>query len=51
MRVVRRYPYRPSHGHVAAAKLFGIEEVPTIVLAQDVPYELTFQMSSHRIQP
>jgi hypothetical protein len=23
-------PCRPNHGHVAAAKLFGIEEVPTV---------------------
>src|SRR6516164_3764013 len=29
MRVVSRYPCRPNQGYVAAAKLFGIEEVPT----------------------
>ena len=26
----RSLPCRPNHGHVAAAKLFGIEEVPTV---------------------
>jgi hypothetical protein len=30
----RSLPCRPNHGHVAAAKLFGIEEVPTVRTSQ-----------------
>src|ERR1700674_1115363 len=30
----RSLPCRPNHGHIAAAKLFGIEEVPTVRTSQ-----------------
>src|SRR6202043_956347 len=30
----RSLPCRPNHGHVAAAKLFGIEELPTVRTSQ-----------------